>query len=310
MNRKNLILLAAVVLCAGLAAFLPIESGNLFGILALPFTLIGDGLRALSLMGGWRNVLAIVLYAAVCLSPLALIRRGHRADWLLIGVSGMMFYVMYLLVNPALIPWGMGNAGGKALCAGVIWSVLTCWGVLRLLEASEAVRQENLYKALRIFLVICVVCCGVNGIGFGLRRLLGSVEAVKAANTMPGLNLWPTYIVLFLGNAVEAAELLLDGWLMLQGVKLLQELEKDAYSAGCAEVSRNIAVSCRKVLAAVAVSSAAMNVIQLLMAGMLHQIDMQIRIPVSSMAICFGLFALVRLLDQGKELKEDNDLFI
>jgi hypothetical protein len=39
-------------------------------------------------------------------------------------------------------------------------------------------------------------------------------------------------------------------------------------------------------------------------------VDFQLRLPVLSLAVTFGLMALVRLIDQGKALKEDNELFV
>ena len=50
--------------------------------------------------------------------------------------------------------------------------------------------------------------------------------------------------------------------------------------------------------------------VQIVLAERLTYIDISVRIPVLSMAICFGMTALTKLLVRGKELKDDNDLFI
>ena len=60
------------VLCAGLTLLLNGSAAADAGLMAFPFAQIGAGLRALSLMGGVRNVLAIMLYAAVSLLRYAL----------------------------------------------------------------------------------------------------------------------------------------------------------------------------------------------------------------------------------------------
>lgn len=49
------------VLCAGLTLLLNGSAAADAGLMAFPFAQIGAGLRALSLMGGVRNVLAIML---------------------------------------------------------------------------------------------------------------------------------------------------------------------------------------------------------------------------------------------------------
>ena len=66
------------VLCAGLTLLLNGSAAADAGLMAFPFAQIGAGLRALSLMGGVRNVLAIMLYAAVSLLPAGLLAAVCR----------------------------------------------------------------------------------------------------------------------------------------------------------------------------------------------------------------------------------------
>ena len=95
------------VLCAGLTLLLNGSAAADAGLMAFPFAQIGAGLRALSLMGGVRNVLAIMLYAAVSLLPAGLLaavcrkRKPVGEDGLLLLMSVTLFGTLWAAVNLA-----------------------------------------------------------------------------------------------------------------------------------------------------------------------------------------------------------------
>lgn len=313
MNKKwKKILIAEALLVAAVYGFAPEGMENILWVLVLPFSLVGSGLRALSLMGGAGNAAAIVLYVLVCLTPLLLLKKGRREkeDWLIVCAVPVMFYVMYLMINPGMIPVNMGADLGKLLCAGAVYSLLLGWGVMKLLRASDEMGQKHIYGALRLFLYICAVECVATGIGGSIGGLRSQIAQIQAANTMPGLNLMPTYIFSFLSWAAIAVEYSLNAVVMLWGVELLKAVEEDPYSGRCVEVSAKTAQWCKRSLAAVTMMNLALNLGQVLLASLLHNIELELRLPVLSLALAFGTLALTRLLGQGKELKEDNDLFI
>lgn len=313
MMDKKIKLLITGALAAGVILGLIPETGTqAVRALALPFELVGMGLRYLSLSGTAGNIGALILYCLICLSPLLLIDRKsrNREDLLLLLASGVLFYVMYLMVNPFRIPANLGEAFGKGICAGAVISVFVTWGILKLLRARAFVQTRNIYRALRIFLMICAVECILVGCGMRFGDFRAAVSEVQSANTMPGLNLIPTYIFLFLSRAATAMEYALDAAVMLLGAALLRELELDAYSDKCAAVAEKTVAWCKGSLASITLVNLSLNLGQLVFASSLHNMDFQIRLPVMSMAIVFAAMTLTRLLSQGKALKEDNDLFI
>lgn len=309
MNKKTWLLAAAVVL-TGLLAFAP--AGDILTALALPFTLLGAGLRWLSLSGTVGNLLSLALYAGVCLIPVLLWwKSGRKAeDWLLALLSFVLVFVLYLMVNPALRPGMLQNEVGDRVYAGAVWSVLITWGVLKLLRCSDDLLDRNIYRALRIFLMICMAQCLVQGFGLGFADLRERIGALQEGNTMFGVNLWPTYILLTLDFAASALENGLTALILWKGVKLLEELEADPYGDGCVTAGREAGLWCRRTLTAVFAASLALNLGQVFFAGMLHDVSVTVRLPVSALAVSFAMMALTRLLTQGKELKDESDLFI
>lgn len=311
MKKRISFLAVGAAICVLLLLIFVTDASRLTAI-ALPFVWIGNGLRALSLSGTAGNIAAIGLYVLACLLPmlLALKRKWRIEDWLLPVTSGAMAYILYLMINPGLRPAALSGDVGTLICACSVYSVLLAWSVIRLLRYCDNAGVSKIYGALRIFLAICAVECVWIGFGIGFGSFRADIAAMQEANTMPGLNLVPTYIFQFLTFGVTALEYGLDALVMFLGIGLLRELEKDPYSDSSYMAAERCAAWCRRAMIIIATAYAALNLAQVFFAGLLHYLDSQFRFPVISMAIVFAMLALSRLLYQGKQMKEDNDLFI
>ena len=108
-------------------------------IMYLPFELIGKGLRFLSLSSAIGNVIAIIIYAAISMIPAIYIiyqrKRGRtqKEDILLVAFTGLLFYSMYMFINPGLMYQKMPDIFSmdqnslivmKIIYAFIIYSVL------------------------------------------------------------------------------------------------------------------------------------------------------------------------------------------
>lgn len=309
MNRK-LWIAAFSVLVLGLLAFGP--GGDILTALAFPFTALGEGLRWLSLGSGLGNTLALGIYGLVCLLPLVLWLRTKRQaeDWLLVGMSFVLVFVLYLMVNPSLRPGMLQNDVGDVIYAGAVWSMLVTWGILKLLRSGEEILEGNIYRALRLFLLICGASCLLNGFGLGFANLRQRITAVQEGNTMFGVNLVPSYVFFVLDYAAGAIKESLLALVFYKGAGLLTELERDAYSEGCVRAGNDVSIWGRRLLMTAALCDLALNLGQVFLAGALHDVSVTIRLPITAMAVSFGMLSLTRLLVRGKALKDDNDLFI
>ena len=313
MDRRmwsKLVVLAALTAVVFFLA--PGEQGTLLMLGALPFSWLGNWLRALSLSGDGGNAAAIFLYGAICLLPLLplLRKKRDRAAWVLALDCPVLFYVLYMMINPGLMPMGMDGDVGRMILSGTVYSVLLSWGALKLLRKGDTPDKNGCYHALRVLLGICAGLYIAAGFGVGAGELKAKLLTLRAENTMPGQSLWETELFLILIFAVQAFEYLLDACLMLRGIGLTKLLEADPYSESCAAAARELSEKARLFLIAVLLSNMALNIAQVLAASRLYHIDAAVRIPVFSVALCFGCMVLTRLLSQGKELKEENDLYI
>lgn len=311
MKKERIWLLIAVALALVLA-FVPTAGGKVLGLLALPFTALGSLLRTMSLSGTAGNIAAIVLYALVSAIPLLFWWRGKRKteDWLLVLLCGVIALVLYYMVNPNLRHTYWRNEVGDVIYAGAFWSCLVTWGVLKLVGSGEALVKRNIYRALRIFLLLCAGSCILRAFGTNLSSLLVQLRYYGEMETPFGVVKTPTYIFLLLDFAATAAENGLIALVLYKGAKLLQELEADPFGAGCVKAADEVSALCRRTLMIVALTSLALNLGQVLLSSVLLNVTLEVRIPVFGMAVAFSVMALSRLLTQGKELKDESDLFI
>ena len=307
-RERNLLLLTAAL--SLVLAFVPGAGSGVMGALALPFVAAGWCLRTLSLSGGVANVISIILYALICAVPLFFWWRSRRRteDALLVLLSGVLAVVLYYMVNPNLRQSVMQNEVGDAVYAGAVWSTLMTWGVLKLLYTGAWDREKNVYRALRIFLLLCAASCLVDCFGTGTARIVHNLrlrQAVNGSLDYTGLDM--AFLMLtYLAAAVEKG---LCAWVLYRGAALLEELERDPFGAGCVAAER-VSRSCRDCLTVMSLTALALNIAQILLAPLLRNIAVSVSIPVLGMAVCFALLTVTKLLVRGKELKDDNDLFV
>lgn len=306
--KKKLLWTAAAVYLAGLilTAFVGVR------LVWLPFHWITLGLRRLSLSGTPGNLIAIVLFVLLGLLPmLPLLKRKWSAESLLLPVaSAVLYYVLYYGINPGLRLPALRGETGDLILAGCFWSLLFSWALIRFLRSTEALDTPSIFRILRMILLICVVLLFWSGTALGLHGLIGELRILKEQNTMPGLNLLPTQIMLIVTYLVTAAEYLLDAAVLSLGIGFLRELETDPYSENCGAASGKLVLWCRRTPMIIILSHSVLNLAKLLFAGQLFVVDTAFSLPLLSIAISLGALGLSRLLCAGRELKEDNDLFI
>jgi hypothetical protein len=257
------------------------------------------------------NGAAIVLYALICAAPLVLWFRGHRqrVDGLLLLLPLELGLVLYYMVNPNLRPSMMQSSVGDAIYAAAVWSTLVTWGVLKLLYSEEWGLDRNIYQVLRVFLLLCAVSCLVECFGTGTARI---VNALETRRQLSGTVVFNAMDITFMIGAylVAAVEYGFAALVLYRGARLLWELERDPFGAGCVQSANDVSTACRKALAIICLSVLALNLAQLLLSPMLMNVSVSVNFPVTGLAVCFAMLAVTKLLVRGKELKDESDLFV
>lgn len=297
--------------------------GKVFSVAAaFPFEQIGLGLRKLSLSGKLGNALSLTIYAAVCLLPVIFLvrvqagRKLHIEDSLPALFSGFLFVTLYFMINPSYIGSFFGGVAGtslivgKAVLGGTLWSIVFGYIILRVLRLSFESGTEKLYAfvgallSIISFLFIWAVFFGCFG------KLLESFSALQKANTGNENGLAPTYLFIVLRFLLDALPYLLDAVTVFLALDLLYEMRLDRYSEKTEEISSHLSTWCGTALAAVVVSGVMFNLLQIIFARLLRNINSNISIPLSSVLFVLAVLLTSRLISENRRLKGDNDLFI
>lgn len=314
MKHKSLYILlaaetAALTVLLILTSIFPTLFSSLF---AFPFEQIGDALRALSLSGWFGNGLALMLWGALSLAPLAAgLRHVSEAERrpeniALVFLSASLLYVLWGMADPSafwlLMPQvsQLGLGFVKALMGGLVWSMLVLWFILRLLRLFKAGDMPRLMAYLeRMLWALCALFAGVIVLACG-GELSAALKNAGGAGDR---------VMQCLGFAVSALPYGLDIAVIVLGMDLIQAVkEGDREAAEMA--AEKLSGFCCLSLALCAGSAALFNVLQILFASQLTDVSVNVTIPVTSLAFVLAVLLVSRLIAENRRLQDDNDLFI
>lgn len=315
MRRKLLYgcLALEAVVCVVLAVCRSWVPDVVSGVIAFPLEQIGYGLRQLSLSGSAGNAAAIGLYVLLSLVPLVFLfrRRLHWEDSLLVAMSALLFLSLYCMINPGLLSQWAGNPLGvvfeKAILGAFFYALVVGYVVLRLLRSFFAAEQEKLTRYLHVLLGGLSVLLVYSAFGSGFAGLLDSFDALRAGNTGNEHLLGGTYVFLSLQYAVDVLPYLLD---LMIVYALGVVLDSERYSDDAILAAEKLARLCRISLIAMVVSNLAYHGLQLLFVKSLMQTNSVVQLPLFSLLFVLAVLLVTRLLNDNRQLKEDNDLFI
>lgn len=288
--------------------------------LAFPFEQIGWALRALSLASGLGNVLAFVLYAALCLLPLAFLlllgkRRKLRAEDGLLGLLSIaLFIVLYFMINPGLIGnagWaGMAQSFGKAALGGTLYSIVIAYLVLRALRLFSQGDAQKLLRymggMLRILSIIFVYII----FGAAVRDLLDAVKALQAGNIGNEYLLGSSYVFLVLQYIADTSSYVLNLLIVFAGMRLLRGMRINRYAVETVALAKNMARLCAVGLAVTVLIKLCFNLLQCISMKSLLVMHIAVDIPLFSIVFVLSALIVSLLIAENKTLKEDNDMFI
>ena len=314
---KSIFLLSALAVACIVLVLSPVAlSGVLLFLMAFPFAQIGHGLRALSLPGGAGNVIAIVLYVAVCLLPmfpLVLMRKKNAEDALLMLISIVMLVVMYYMINPGIARMAaVAVPLEQAVLGGVVYSLLIAYGTIRVLRLFGAATATagGLGRYIGIMLHVLNIIFVFVAFGLVFDQMLSAFAALRAGNTAPGQQLGATYVFLALKHITRALPYVLNVWVVFAVQRLLAALRADPYSQETLSAANDVSRVCAVALTATVLAAAGFHLLQLVFMSTLYVANSNINFPVTSMLFVLGALLLTRYIAESKQLKDENDQFV
>jgi hypothetical protein len=311
---------AEAMICATAALlFAGQQSSGYLVIAQFPFAQLGLLLRALSLSGSFGNVAAFALYIGICAVPLLFValhikRRTFKAeDILLIVMSGFAFYMMYMMINPALfrlIPCYISEDIGRAVLGGAFYSILVGYLVFRLLRRADGAVTDSLLRILRLLLGVAAVVV-VFGISYiGVADVKAKLAAILSGNTDPAVSLGLTNFFMGLRFVLTQLPAFMELVIFLMGMRLCLHLSTDRYGEEAVAAARKLASFSKKTVIVILLSCIILNLAQILFAGSLVSVDFLTTLPLDSLIVALAALLLARYFAESRALAQDNQLFI
>lgn len=334
-RRMFCIFLVAEALACVLFQFVQSSFSELYATAAaFPFAQIGMGLRSLSLSGGAGNAAAVVLYAVICLLPVAVLlwlyqkQKLCAADALLGLLSVVLFAVMYMMVNPGLIAdlakVEEGIAVGEAVLGGAVYAVVFGYLILRLLRLFTRSNADTLGRGITVLLCLAAAVFVFAAFGSSFGELLIAIRSLSEANTGAGfpldslmqegslldISLTVSIFFLCLRYAADALPYLFNVVILFRAIRLLSALRENRFSQRTVHEAAQLSCLCVRFLTVTVLLNLVVNLLQILFARWILSLHTSLIIPVFSVAFVLAALLLSRFFAEDKQLKEENDLFV
>ena len=316
MKKKLYIGLLALeaLICLGLV--LAQKSSATPSLFAFPLGLMAQGLRQLSLSGAAGNLAAWFIYILVCISPLLLfLHRGKKLpeDGLIPVISLVCFAALYFLMNPTLLGevFTSVHPSSQAFLVSPVWGLLLAYGLLRLRRWLSDTDISGLTAALSFCLAL-IGAIFIAAIFYGCpSAALTQISALQEANTaLLEHQLLPTQFFILLQSIVQGLPYVLDMIILFSSFTLLDALRKDPYAPSTQQAAQKLGKICGGCLPVAALAHSAVQLLQLLFAKDLYQLNAITEIPLISLAFMAAILLLARFIEKSRVLKEENDSFI
>ena len=291
-------------------------------IFSFPMEQIGSILRKLSLSGEVGNIIAIIIYTALCLIPIGIylyLRRTKKfikVDRFLIFISMYTFVMMYFMVNPGLFPSIIQNAP-QMMLGSTFYSIICFYFVIRILSACKDANIFSLQKRLQGFLYVLVIIFLFAIWAEGVLNTWSEIPNVNNGNSMTGLTGYydvtsytPTYIFLVIQGIINAIPYVFDIIVTVMAMRVIRlSCEEDPLNNTVPAVDK-LVKSCTKALFITVTSSFAFNILQVFFQTMLYKTNFSVELPIFSLVFVLAILLFARYLQEYQKLKQDNDLFI
>jgi hypothetical protein len=339
MRKTGLFLLIEGILsiCLAFIMFYIVKSQNSLELLFMPFDWIGNTLRWLSLSSSVGNIISLVCYIALSVTPIIYvitIRRKEgfqKVDLFLIALSIYLFLMLYEFINQGLMLNHVPQVSNdtfvlpiiKLALAIIFYSLLLGYLIIRMLGAlvKENIgdRMQFLCRGLqKILLALAAVYTLFIGY-FVTFQMFSSLNhhAVKASTNPPyfspttfSSNVMLDQFMVVLTYLLQCLPIVYSIFILINGIKLLKvmtshHMKEEEYIA--ANELSNIS---KKAVYVTVFSNLCLNLIQLLLMNHLSGTSFELEIILSPLIIAFGAMILSSYFKETKELQEDNEMII
>jgi|GEM_PF-188945 hypothetical protein len=344
MNKIKIGLLIEGFTAVALATLLyfVVKENNSMYLFILPFDLLSDLLRGLSLSSNLGNVLAFIIYAIVSLLPLAYLlliyqkKQVHKSDALLPVISLYSFYMLYHFINPALmlkrVPDPLANQDTlpviKLAYAIILYTLFIVYFIFHILENVNYDRKKDrrgylnqklqkilifaaaLYTFLIGFFYPFNMFYDLNSY-FSQHNSNASPDVLNTLQTINGLNNTDLNVIfILLKYILNIIPIVFSILILIHGIQLLKSMISHHLQDEEIGAASDLARISKTSVYVTVVCNLTLNIFQFLLSKQLSNTNFTLQISLLPLIIAFAAYILAGYFKESKDFYEDNNMFI
>ena len=224
----------------------------------------------------------------------------------MLGLSAVLFIGIYMMINPGYVIDGNALVTSDMLnlaISSVIWSVLACYAVLRIVESIDKADSTQIVEIIKKIIGVIVVFTAFVIVCVSLPELVRTNRT--NAGAMPGDAGWA--VILFIFQLVNAALVI---WVLIRGYRLCNSIIENEYSDETIHMAERLSKTSKSAISVMVILELSKNVLQLFIMTTLSNADFKISLPLYELIILVVAYMGVRNLAKTKAIKEENDSYI
>ena len=274
---------------------------ELIYLLVFPLLVLAKFLRTISLSSTSGNIIALIIFGLVAISPLLVLawfyfrKKLIKTDLLLIVLSLAIGLSLYYLINPSN---GLTFTSYYAL-SPLVESILFAYVILRIISK---LRQSDLKTITRYsrYLIIAFM------ISFAFTAYFVLLYSFKSAASQDAL----TGFIEFLKALINAITYGLISYILKKIADLCLLYEKDQYHQDLPILLKKINQLLTKTLIIIPLAQVFLHLLYVILGVNISNVESSISFPFLILVfLLIGLF-IMRLFEDLLTLKDDNDLMI
>lgn len=304
MQRKYLIIISIITFITAVLfkMAISIDTVESINLIIGPLLVIAKLLRQLSLTSAIHNMLAIVIYLFLATTPLMILvaiiikrRKLNIEDYLLVIISISLFIGLYLLINPGLISIQIYYA-----ISPMITSLILAYIVFKILRIAKNVNSAKIGKVINGFLYLTMT----------LFILIAWFMLIQGLDVITNTTIDNNTTIKLLQQAINFIAYLLEIIIINKLIRLLSVYQNDKYDAKISVLAASLSKLIRRSINFVVGGSIVIQALYLCFAAYITDINISINFPFTSLIFVFVILFIVNIIEENRQLKDDNDLFI
>lgn len=306
--------------------------GGLWRLLGYPFEFLADVLRKMSLSGESGNLFAIAIYGLVCSIPMIIgvikvVRKKKKIeDLLLVVMSAVLFAVIYIMINPAIVLNISVNKDSlliiNSVLSGFFYSVFIAYIVLKLtrqitvntgsVDSDEKTHsyKSNGKKYLILMFYVLIVMFVFEIIGVELTTVLTNIQKYNETHLVGYEEQMFAYFMIVFRGVANVIPTVINIILVILLVAFTEKIDINNITDSLVAESKKIVIWCKVLVVCTVMSNLLYNLFLLIFIKNLSQVSGYVEIPLFHVIFALVISALARFVRDVKDIKEENDMFI